>query len=463
MSKEPIANYAADVMIESLNKLRLLIFNKRFSWLILLGCILIFNISLIVFKANDSFLYTPSISKLLFILNAILASAFIYSVYLKYPKFAGLSLTPPIQITLFTMAWIARIALSRLGHNYDFESFEIVSDHILQGQNFYKETSRYNYGPVWAYLCAGMKYLSSIGGGYNPVLFHSYMASLLFVFELLLLKTLNQSGYNQFSLLIGLFNPISLILIGHHSQFDVMALALGFISIRQLQNGRVLQACLLLGLSLSIKHILAFLPLLFLFRSDLSLSTKIKFLVLPPLIFAIGFLPFISAWPEIKTNVIGYQLNHGQTLIYKLGELLFPNFLTDFESLKNVPFGSSYKPLWLGLIIAIGYKARHRNLLELILIYLLTILAFSPAISEQYFIIAMPAVLYLLNHWSSWLFLLSGSYYLQFVSQHNTSKYFNLSHLGFDLKYEWIAIGFAQIQILMALMLLVILRKKIKE
>lgn len=433
--------------------------NRKFTWLWVLLTWLTFNTCLILFQPNHGEPYSSLFSKTAFLFNWALALMVSFAFLLKYKRSDNQSFSTTFKIVAVVLAWTLRILLSRMGGNYDLESFEIVGDHILNGDNFYQETSRYNYGPIWAYLCAGMKYLSSIGGGYNPLVFHSYMASLLFAFELLLLNTLRKFGYNQLSLLIGLFNPVSIILIGHHSQFDVMALALGFISLLHLQKGQTLLACLFLGLSLTTKHILAFLPLIFLFRKEISVKAKVMYLILPSLIFAFSFLPFLDAWANIKSNVIGYQLNHGQTLIYKLGEILFPHFITDFEVLKYIPFGNAYKPLWLAIIIGFGYWSRNRNFLESALIYLLTILAFSPAISEQYFIIAMPVVLYCLRHWSAWLYILMSSYYLQFVSQHNTSKYFNFSHLGLNLDNHWTAIGFAQIQIIMLFTLFDLIKK----
>ncbi|MBL7837131.1 MAG: hypothetical protein JNM67_06420, partial [Bacteroidetes bacterium] len=218
--------------------------NRKFTWLWVLLTWLTFNTCLIIFQPSHGEPYSSLFSKTAFLLNWALALMVSFAFLLKYKRSDNQSFSTTFKIIAVVLAWILRILLSRMGGNYDLESFEIVGDHILNGDNFYQETSRYNYGPIWAYLCAGMKYLSSIGGGYNPLVFHSYMASLLFAFELLLLNTLRKFGYNQLSLLIGLFNPVSIILIGHHSQFDVMALALGFISLLHLQKGQTLLACL---------------------------------------------------------------------------------------------------------------------------------------------------------------------------------------------------------------------------
>lgn len=428
------------------------IFDRRLSWFLPTVFLLVFN-SLVYtfFKLNDQ-TFTTRTSKIILLINFVAVLYLSVSYAYKNRRISELKVSQPLSIALIILAWALRIALSRLGYNYDIESFEIVANHILDGHNFYNETSRYNYGPIWAYICAGLKYLSSLGGGYNPLVFHSYIVSVLFLFELLLLRTLKSTGFSNLALIIALFNPVSIILIGHHSQFDILALYFGFISMNELKNKKVFQASLWLGLSLSIKHLLAFFPLFLLFRNDFNLKEKLQYLFIPIIVFALGFLPFIEAWSAIKTNVIGYQLNHGQTLIYKIGETAIPNFLSDFGPINQLPFCSSYKPLWIGLILGTAYLMRQRQLIELLLSYLLVLLAFSPAISEQYFLIALPAVLYLRKEIVAWLYLAACSYYLMFVSYHNTGKYFNLTHLGLNLDYAYRSIGFAQIQLLLMLM-----------
>ncbi|MCC6818355.1 MAG: hypothetical protein IT245_05655 [Bacteroidia bacterium] len=185
--------------------------------------------------------------------------------------------------------------------------------------------------------------------------------------------------------------------------------------------------------------------------------------LLPAAVFLLSFIPFISALTAIKQNVIGYQLNHGQTLIYKLGELIFPHFLTDFDFLNGIPFSNAYKPLWIISLFIAGYILRKDSPEKILLVYLSLIVALSPAISEQYFLIPLIAAIYLRKHLVSWLYIALGSYYLLFVSAHNTAKYFNLGSLGLQLDPNWTAIGFAQIQILLLMIAYQLLKPKIKE
>ena len=61
------------------------------------------------------------------------------------------------------VAVLARVGLSQVGLNFDFESYEIVADIVRQGKTVYAETGRYNYGPLWFYVLAGLKALSGEG------------------------------------------------------------------------------------------------------------------------------------------------------------------------------------------------------------------------------------------------------------------------------------------------------------
>lgn len=53
---------------------------------------------------------------------------------------------------ILALGFVLRIILSRLGHNYDLESYWIVGEIVAKGGNVYAETHRYNYGPIWFYI-----------------------------------------------------------------------------------------------------------------------------------------------------------------------------------------------------------------------------------------------------------------------------------------------------------------------
>jgi hypothetical protein len=286
----------------------------------------------------------------------------------------------------------------------------------------------------------------------------------LFLAELALLKGIKKHGFSDISCLILLFNPVSIILIGHHSQFDIIAIALGYFAYHKLVKQQMLSGLLLLGLSFSIKHLLVFLPLVMLFDTQIKLKNRLLLLVIPALIFGLSFLPFLTDLVAIKKNVLSYQLNHGQTLFYKLFEIIIPHAFSEFETLQLIPLMNGYKPLWILSFLVLGYSIYHYKTGHAFNLYLAYLVASSLAISEQYLLIPVLTIVLYRKQFISWLYLLLSSYYIMFVSAHNTAKYFNLESLSIYLPAEWYSIGFAQIQLcLLILVVSVVLKNKFKE
>ncbi|MFM6982943.1 MAG: hypothetical protein ACKOXF_02340 [Chitinophagaceae bacterium] len=438
-------------------------FNGRWSWIFILFISLITN-SIFALNPLNSNGSEITAGMLRFFCNLILALAFSYAVFQKSKRISQFKITEKLWFIIIPLALILRLIMAKLGGNYDLESFELTADIILNGDSVYAHTSRYNYGPVWAYWLGALKFLSSVGGGYNKTLFHSYIVVTLFLAELTLLKAIRKQGYSDIACLILLFNPVSIILIGHHSQFDIIAIALGYIAYQKLISQKMLSGLIILGLSFSIKHLLVFLPLLMLFNQDIKLKNRLLILVVPALIFGLSFLPFIADLTAIKKNVLSYQLNHGQTLFYKLFEIVIPHAFSEFETLQLIPLMNGYKPLWIASFLAIGYVINTYKTGYTFEIYLAYLVASSLAISEQYFLIPILSVVLFRKQFISWIYLLLATYYIMFVSAHNTSKYFRLDSFGIYLPADWYSIGFAQVQLcLLILVISILIKKRAKE
>lgn len=437
--------------------------NSRHAWIALLFLGIVINglFALNPLSADGS----DSVSGMFrFYCNLLLALAFCYAVFLKNLRISNFKVAKTYWFFIIPFALLLRLLMAQLGGNYDLESFEITADIILRGDSVYASTSRYNYGPLWAYWLGVLKFLSSLGGGYNKTLFHSYIVITLFLAELALLKGIKKHGFSDITCLILLFNPISIILIGHHSQFDIIAIAIGYYAYHKIKKEKMLGGLILLGLSFSIKHLLVFLPLLMLFDTGIRLKNRLLTLVVPGLIFGLSFLPFLADFIAIQKNVLSYQLNHGQTLFYKLFEIAIPHAFSEFESLQLIPLMNGYKPLWIASFLGLGFLINKNKTGHSFELYLAYLVASSLAISEQYFLIPVLTIALYRKQFISWLYLLLSSYYIMFVSAHNTAKYFNLESLGIYLPANWYSIGFAQIQLcLLILVLGIVLKNKFKE
>ena len=213
---------------------------------------------------------------------------------------------------------ILKMLLAAQGNNFDVDSFRVVADLVLQGKTVYAETSRYNYGPVWAYIVAAIRFfqvhvLASNGLG----LFHVLVAGFLGYVDVLIGLIL---AYN-FSFaagLIFLLNPVSFLITGYHSQFDnvaiLLALGAALLLFKNPANTAghmpILAGALLLGLSLIIKHILIFFPIWLFFRKEFDWRKRFIIAGVPYIIFLVMFIPFIpdeAAFQGIAGNVFSYS------------------------------------------------------------------------------------------------------------------------------------------------------------
>jgi hypothetical protein len=257
-----------------------------------------------------------------------------------------------------------------------------------------------------------------------------------------------------------------MVIIGHHSQFDIIALCLAYLSYKQIKNNKILNAVLLLGISYSVKHIMVFFPLLLLFDKDIQLKNRLLYLTVPAILFVVGFLPFYHDFEAINKNVLSYQLNNEQTFLKQFFDLIIPNFVIHMGFFKILPVFTEYKILWLALFPIVGYLAAKYQIKNVFFIYLILIVGSSLAISEQYFLIPLTGIFFYRKKLLSWAFTVCASYYILFVSFHNTSQYFGLKNIGLNLEFERYQLGFSQIQLCLILLLIQILyqaRKKNPE
>lgn len=68
-----------------------------------------------------------------------------------------LGLTRGRALLVFLLVLVLRISIAaQFRGNYDSESFRIVAELVLSGQNLYAATTRYNYSPIWAGAVAGL-------------------------------------------------------------------------------------------------------------------------------------------------------------------------------------------------------------------------------------------------------------------------------------------------------------------
>ena len=437
----------------------------RLSYIFAFASIILFNGLAKLFEnlfGDADGVITGQMRFTLFDINIILCTWFLLSLYFKSSRISDIDISKKYWALIFGFGLILRILMAILGHNFDLESYEIVADIVLDGNSVYANTARYKYGPIWAYVLAGLKLLASIGS-YNQTLFHVYIVICLFFAEVFLYRAIFKQTKNNLLVLLLLFNPISIVIIGHHSQFDIIAICIAYYAYLNLKEKKYNLAILLLGISYSVKHIMVFLPLMLLFNQEISIKERIKILTIPALIFAISFLPFYNDFEAIKTNVLSYQFNNNQTFLKHFLDLVIPGFITKMGLFKILPIFTGYKFIWLLIFPCLAFFAYKWKNKDIFSIYLLCVVATSLAISEQYFLIPLTAVFVYRKYIFSWIYVFLASYYILFVSFNNTAKYFSLRSIGIALDFEWYQIGFAQVQLCLCLLLAQILYNSYKQ
>jgi hypothetical protein len=302
--------------------------------------------------------------------------------------YAGLAILKKQSSALIILAvgLVVRILLSYLGHNFDFQSFWLVGEIAAKFQNVYVETDRYNYGPIWFSLLFIFRKVADFAPGNETSVFRWQIVLALSLVDVGIFQILRKKiGLKTAALY--LLNPVVMLISGYHNQFDnlaiLMAIGASLLLDRFLirsTNRNLIGGLILLGLSITTKHVFIFFPLWIALKLISKHDWKMAgiSLCVPLGIFLISFLPFVpdGGFGEIIHNVFLYRsVENGPFL-----RLLVPDFIRQISS----PI------VWLiGVMTLWGYLFRKFDFWKLSLVYLVVLVMFSPAMANQY--LAIPA------------------------------------------------------------------------
>jgi hypothetical protein len=202
-----------------------------------------------------------------------------------------------------------------------------------------------------------------------------------------------------------LCSPVVALLTGYHSQFENLALLPGLAAWLLIRRGpvppaRSVVSALLLGLSLTVKHVLFLFPAWVLFWPRLgTVRKRLIYVAFAYSVFGLSFLPW---WADpasragILRNVFSYRSYSRLSLL---------QLITAEHSFSEGPsaFSSILTPLWIVTLVAIGLALRRRDE-ELFPMYLLAMFALSPALMDQYLAVPMLACAIFWRNWAAWAF-----------------------------------------------------------
>jgi hypothetical protein len=277
------------------------------------------------------------------------------------------------MLLVIVVGFSARLLAAKYGHNYDIDSYQIVSGIVDHGGNVYAGTDRYNYGPVWFHIVHAVSVLA----WHNQTVFRYLLAGLLSLVDVGIGCILWRK-FGRLAACLFFLNPISVIITGYHSQFDNLAILLGLLSVLLVGDEfdrpvgrRKFAGLLVLGLSLATKHVLFAFPF-WLAVKQKGFRQKLVVLLTPVLVFLLGFVPY---WPEgrhgIIRNVFLYQSEYE--------EIFYHAFVP-----AGLQFIYSSLKTWLLLLAVFAFVCRRKNAVESLLLYTCVMVGTSPAIASQY-------------------------------------------------------------------------------
>jgi hypothetical protein len=232
-------------------------------------------------------------------------------------------------------------------------------------------------GGLWA--------AASIFGAMREAAFRVGLAVLLSAVDVALAGRL-QRRFGSRAALFLLFSPVSLLVTGYHRQFDGLALLLGLLGAELLEERREgplgrrdVAGWLLIGASLATKHILFLFPL-WLAAGQKGIPRRIGSAVVPPIVFALSFLPWIpGGWPGIVSNVLTYTSTQNAPLYRSV----LPAGVLDAVPPEAV---------WFTLLLSLGWLLRRGSPVEGLLVYTVAFVGAAPAMTNQYLAIPLAAI-----------------------------------------------------------------------
>ena len=288
----------------------------------------------------------------------------------------------------------ARLLAAAQGHNYDVESYWIVSGIVDSGGNVYAETHRYNYGPAWFVILGALRQIAELFD--DPFVALRYLVAALLTIADLAIAWMLATRFGRLTAVLVLLHPLAILITGYHSQFDNVAIAVGLAGVLLLERAdraetstpgdhrAWLSGVVVVGLSLVFKHLLVVLPLWLALRQRSLVRAGIV-LVLPLAMLLGSFLPFVAeGWEGISANVIGYRSAanepfHAYLLPHLVGRHVSPTML----------FG--------GVLLILGWWWRRRPPVEQLLLYTVVVTIFTPGMYTQYLAIPVAATVAFMN------------------------------------------------------------------
>ena len=300
----------------------------------------------------------------------------------------GLPTRTGLVVAVLVIGIAARLWAQTRPSNFDFGVWLVASQSVLDGNNPY-ELDQFNYGPTWLGVITGLQYLSSDTAQFRLLVGISLTAVDVGVTAILIRK-----GY-ILAAIVFFLSPIAISISGQHQQIDNLAILVALIAVMIAGRAKSVNvsvqdwwAILLIGFSLSIKHVFLLFPV-WLFMRPGSMKKRLLYLIGPYAVFGISLLfPFLSATDTVSRSMLQYSGANNSPVLY---------FLLPDQMMPWVLSWEGPKVFFALALVATGFFLRRTRLFEFTLLYTLTAVVFSWSIVNQYLAVPMAAVAIWMN------------------------------------------------------------------
>lgn len=285
---------------------------------------------------------------------------------------------------LTPLAFLAAAILLRvlfllaLRENYDLASFRIVVEILERGGDLYGETDRYNYTPLWAFILRGLHGGAALSGIGFPRMVGLFLLAVDALSALLVFRICRDRGAGtgraQLAALLFFANPVSVLCSSFLAAFDNISLLFLLLAVwlAGREPPRRVGVAAALSLSMLVKHVTIFHPLLLLGRRS-GRRVPAAVALVPYAVFFASFLPFWGSREAIWRNVFQYR------------SLAEPYGTDPLRFLRGVPHWSQVA-VFLTAALAAVFFLRRVELARSALLLFLVLLIFSPGIVQYYFV-----------------------------------------------------------------------------
>jgi hypothetical protein len=260
----------------------------------------------------------------------------------------------------FWLAWTAP-------PSEDLASYGIVVDLLRDGQPLYAGTHRYNYGPVWSWVLAGVAASASATGLSFVGLTRSLLAAGDLGLAAIVFRLARRTGVVAPwpAAAIVAANPVLIWVSSVQGQFDNLAVLL-LLGALLLPTAR--RAAPLLWLSIAVKHVAAVHPLLWWKRRSDAVWVLAVYAGAAAL-----FLPYRAQWRSIRDHVVFYR---SVPRSFGFSELV----------LDDARWALPLTALALCAASAAAWRLRFHEPARAALFVFLVLLFFAPGMGAQYFV-----------------------------------------------------------------------------